>query len=82
MDGLSRLTSDARYKNAAAEATRFDFANLREDRVLYWGGHRAYDASADTLYKFSSHELKSVYPYYEVMWRVDPVATGEMIEAI
>ncbi len=82
LDGLSNLTGDARYRAAAEEATRYAMANLREQGLLLWGGHRAYDASSDIPYKFSSHELKSTYPYYELMWRVDPAAAREMIEAI
>lgn len=82
LDGLSTLTGDKKYRTAAEEATRYAFANLREQGLLFWGGHRAYDASGDVPYIFSSHELKSTYPYYELMWRVDPVATREMIEAI
>lgn len=82
LDGLSILTGDRKYRAAAEEATRFALVNLREQGLLLWGGHRAYDATADAPYKFSSHELKSTYPYYELMWRVDPAATREVIEAI
>lgn len=82
--GLSALTGDGRYKEAAAAATRYALANLKVAGYLSWGGHMAYDASNDVLVfaedKAQVHELKSHYPYYELMWEVDPAATKALIE--
>ncbi len=48
--GLSRLTGDERYRQAAVHAVRYGFENLRgENGLLEWGGHLAYDADGDRL---------------------------------
>ena len=39
--GLSALTGDPKYKQAAVDATRYAFDNLIENGLLAWGGHRA-----------------------------------------
>ena len=49
--------------------------------MLYWGGHAAYDAGADRPCGSDNHELKSLYPYYELMQEVNPQATKKFIEA-
>jgi pectate lyase len=82
LDGLTRLTKDVKYHRAAEEAVEYAFANLRSPNgLLHWGGHIAYNARADQLcMEQYSHELKSHYPYYELMWRVNPEATRQFIE--
>ena len=86
LDGLSALTGDVRYKAAAMEAYRYAFDNLWRDGLLCWGGHQAYNATADVMVHrgkgYGEHELKCVYPYYELMWQVDPKRTQQMIENI
>lgn len=86
LDGLTTLTGDARYKAAAMEAFRYAFDNLWRDGLLCWGGHQAYNASADVMVHrgkgYGEHELKCHYPYYELMWAVDPQRTRQMIENI
>lgn len=82
-DGLSRLTGEARYGDACREAVRYAFQNLRDvSGLLYWGGHRAYDLLSHKHFGLDLfHELKQHYPYYELMWEVDPHATQQFIEA-
>jgi pectate lyase len=82
LDGLTRLTNDAKYRRAAEEAIKYAFANLRSPNgLLHWGGHIAYDARADELcMEQYSHELKCHYPYYELMWKVNPEATRQFLE--
>ena len=48
LDGLTRITGDPKYKQAAMDAIKYAFDNLRSPNgLLYWGGHSAYDAGAD-----------------------------------
>ena len=92
LDGLSRLTGDARYKGAALEATRYAFEHLRygtqnHGGLLSWGGHLAYNATDDVLAGNPGgtgriHELKCFSPHYVLMWEANPKATQELIENI
>jgi cytohesin len=84
LDGLTGITGDPKYRQAAMDAIRYAFENLRSPNgLLYWGHEAAYDAQADKLYavKYDLHVLKLHYPYYELMWQVDPDATKTLIEA-
>ncbi len=86
---LTELTGDARYKRAAIEAMRYAFDHLRhESGLLFWGGHAAWDLVTDqpvgegrTQGVAGKHELKSSYPFYELMWEIDRTATRRFIEA-
>ena len=84
--GLSALTGYPQYKKAGGDATRYALANLQEDGFLAWGGHMAYTASDDvSVYaedKSKVHELKTHYPFYELMWEIDPKATRKLIETM
>jgi pectate lyase len=81
--GLTRLTGEDRYRQAAIDAVRYGFENLRsENGLLEWGGHVAYDAGADKLVMEGyRHELKRHYPYYELMRQVDAQATQQFLRA-
>jgi ankyrin repeat protein len=82
LDGLTKITGDPKYRQAAVEAIKYAFENLRSPNgLLYWGGHAAYDAGADKTCGRDVHELKEFYPYYELMWEVNPQATKQFIEA-
>jgi len=87
LDGLSTLTGDPKYRDAAMQAIKYAFENLRAPNgLLYWGDSTAYDAYSDqTRYLSTStiklHVLKVHYPFYELMWQVDPEATKTFIEA-
>lgn len=90
LDGLTALTGEARYKNAALEALRHAFDHLRfgtqnHGGLLGWGGHLAYNATDDTLAGNPGgtgriHELKCFFPHYQLMWEANPKATQEQIE--
>jgi pectate lyase len=81
--GLTAITGDPKYKQAAIGAIEYAFENLRSPNgLLHWGGHVAYDAQADRMcMEGYVHELKYHYPYYELMWEVDREATREFIES-
>jgi len=84
-DGLTRITGNPKYKQAAMEAIEYAFANLRSPNgLLYWGGHIAYDVLGEHVCArgpSNNHELKYHFPYYELMWHVDPKATQQFIES-
>jgi pectate lyase len=82
LDGLTTITGDPKYKQAAMDAIKYAFENLRSPNgLLYWGGHSAYDAGADRPCGGGMHELKSLYPFYELMWEVNRQVTKQFIEA-
>jgi len=86
---LTDLTGDQKYKRAAVGATRYALDHLRhENGLLFWGGHAAWDLATDqpvgegrTNGIAGKHELKSSYPFYELMWEIDKQATREFIES-
>ncbi len=86
LDGLSALTGESRYRQAAEEAQAYAFARLRHGRLLSWGGHMAYDLERkNSVYapdKGPVHELKCHFPYYDLMWRVNPEQTMTYIDAM
>lgn len=82
-DGLTLATGDRKYHNAAVSATRYAFRNLRDSNgLLFWGGHCCYDALGDRIVGESrNQEFKHHYPYYDLLWQVDPAATRRLIES-
>ncbi|MFN8240470.1 MAG: hypothetical protein U0X39_06915 [Bacteroidales bacterium] len=84
--GLTALTGEKKYKKAAVDAVKYAYKNLRFGKMLAWGGHMAYNATADSAVyapdKSKAHELKCHYPFYDLMWEADPVQTRLMIEDI
>ena len=89
--GLSALTGDARYRQAAVEAMRYGIDNLQSSSgLLYWGGHTTYDANSDDwvgrrkLLKTPSpyHEFMNHLPFYQLMWDVDPNYTVKFLGAL
>jgi pectate lyase len=81
LDGLSSLTGDSKYCDAAKEAIKYAFENVRTPNGLfYWGQVAAYDALKDEVWG-DAHTLKVHYPYYELMWQVNPRETKRFIEA-
>ncbi len=83
--GLSNLTGDERYRNAARESISYHFNYLKSDcGLLRWGGHQIIDMS--TLkpvghFDADCHEFKNNFPFYDLMWEVDSVATAEFLRA-
>jgi pectate lyase len=84
LDGLTTLSGQAAYRDAAVETLRYAFANLADSTgLLHWGGHCAYDALTDEWvgYVPGTHELKSAYPHYMLMHQVDAQATERFLQA-
>ena len=83
--GLSNLTGDGKYKDAAKAATLYHFTDLKSDcGLLRWGGHQIIDLR--TLkpvghFDANCHEFKNTFPFYELMWEVDNQATTEFLQA-
>jgi len=84
--GLTALTGESKYEQAAVDATRYTLDNLRYGGFISWGGHTAYDATADTVVyaedKGQEHELKNHMPFYELLWQVDPAEAKGLIETM
>lgn len=85
---LSNLTGDKKYIQAAENSIRYHFDYLKSDcGLLRWGGHQLIDLRTlkpiGHSWRTNSHvhELKDVYPYYELMWDVDKEATTKFIHA-
>jgi pectate lyase len=66
------------------DAIRHAFDHVRTPSGLfYWGHITAYDALGDIPRGNTSREsIKLHYPYYELLWKVDPGATKKLIEAL
>jgi pectate lyase len=81
---LSAATGDPAYRQAAVHAVAYAFENLQDvGGLLRWAGHTCYDALGDRVVsEAKQHELKHHYPYYELMWEVDPAATRRYIEGV
>ncbi|PRY65285.1 pectate lyase [Vreelandella songnenensis] len=82
--GLSNLTGDERYREQAKANVRYYFDNYQDDSgLLFWGGHRFVNLKTlepeGPSEKEMVHELKNAYPYYELMFEVDPDATMAFI---
>ena len=85
---LTALTGDPKYKDSAKAQYAYYFAHLQDaSGLLQWGGHRFVDLL--TLQGVgmrdgpptSPHELKNDYPYYDLMYEVNPAATVKFITA-
>ena len=83
--GLSNLTGDPRYHDAAAATVKYHMEHLQAENGLFqWGGHRLIDlASGEARGEGSKmvHEMKFVLPFYELFWEVNPKATEKFIKA-
>ncbi|WP_209331221.1 hypothetical protein [Lunatimonas salinarum] len=81
--GLSRLTGDNRYMDAAKAAMSYGFAHQQHaNGLMYWGGHRFFDlASGRFVGEGYRHEFKFTLPYYEFMWEVNPAACRTFMRA-
>lgn len=83
---LSSLTGKPKYKEAVKEAIAFHFNQLADESgLLQWGGHRFIDLMrlkpVGPGNKSMVHELKNCFPYYELMYEVDQLATEKYIRA-
>ncbi|MDT8299931.1 MAG: hypothetical protein RQ760_00515 [Sedimentisphaerales bacterium] len=85
LDGLTALTGQKKYSQAAEQATGYALQNLTSPNgLLYWGGHLAWDLEKEKpVGQYADvHELKSHQPYYSIMWRVNAPATRKLMESI
>jgi pectate lyase len=84
---MSALTGDARYEKVARDNIAYYFAHYQEPTgLLQWGSHRFIDLQtlkvAGPINKSLMHEMKSVLPFYELMYKVDAKATERLITGI
>ncbi len=80
--GLSALTGTPGYRDAAEAVVAWHFDHMTSDcGLLHWGGHRAYDLKSREYVTRDIHELKHNFPFYELMWDVNPEATAAFIRA-
>jgi pectate lyase len=83
--GLTNLTGDPRYRRIAEDSLRFHFQRLQSEcGLLRWGGHQFIDLrTLQPVGRFDAdcHELKEQFPFYDLMWQVDPEATARFIRA-
>lgn len=86
LDGLTGLTGEKKYRQAAEQAARYALKHVRAPSgLLYWGGHTAWDLRKDRpvgQYRPFIHEMKTHQPYYRIMWRVNPDATRKLLGRI
>jgi len=84
LDGLSAITGDPKYRDAAMQATKYALESLRgPSGLLYWGEGTAFNVLGDTVCGDELIEsIKLHYPYYELMWKVDPEVTKKLIGTI
>jgi pectate lyase len=85
LTGLSNLTGEPGYKDAAKAAIAYHFENYQDESgLMQWGGHRLVDLrtleAVGPHEKKGTHELKYSFPYYELMYEVDPRATAEFLK--
>lgn len=83
LDGLTALTKQPRYREAAEMATREVLTNLRSPSgALNWGGHMAWDLEGErAVGEYADvHELKNHQAYYPLLWRVDARLTRQVLE--
>ena len=88
LSALTNLTGDPKYKDSAKAQYAYYFAHLQDKSgLLQWGGHRFVDLLTLSGVGMrdgppdSPHELKNAYPYYELMYEVNPAATAKFITA-
>ena len=86
LSGLTTLTGDDKYRQAAKDAVGWHFDHADSSGLIRWGGHSFLDLktlnSVGPENKNMVHELKHHCPYYELMYETNPNATRRMIKAI
>lgn len=84
--GLSKLLDEPVYCDAAEAAIAYHFDHLADSSgLLRWGGHQFIDLKTlDPVGDFDAdcHEFKHHYPFYELMYAVDPAATTIFLRAL
>lgn len=83
---LTNLTGDNQYQDAAQAAIAYHFEHLLDSSgLLQWGDHRFIDLETLQMtgpeQKGLVHELKGAFPFYDLMYQVNPDATVKYIHA-
>jgi outer membrane protein assembly factor BamB len=80
---LAAETGDAQYSSAADDYIRYFLKHCvsRTTGFFAWGEHIAYNVVDDEIHG-QRHELQHPAPLWEEMWRFDPDAVRNEIEAI
>ncbi len=85
LTGLSNITGDEQYRDAARDAISYHFNYLKSDcGLLRWGGHQIIDMNTlEPVGHFDAncHEFKNNFPFYDLMWEVDSQATADFLRA-
>ncbi|WP_432453723.1 hypothetical protein ACRRS0_22365 [Agarivorans sp. QJM3NY_29] len=86
LNGLSLVTGDDKYHQAAEKTARYFLENYsHENGLFFWGGHRFINLDSLELEgpqnKNQVHELKNHFPYYSFLHQVDAKATEKYIKA-
>lgn len=83
---LAKVTGDEKYRQTAAEATRYMLQEFQlESGLLPWGGHQFLDLKTlQTVTGIDSdgHELKRHFPYYGLMFETDPDRATKLVRGI
>jgi pectate lyase len=85
LDGLTEMTAQPKYRDAAEAATGYALKHTRTPNgLLYWGGHLSWDLAGEkgVTPQGNTHELKHHRPYFHLMWRVDSLHTKKLLETI
>jgi pectate lyase len=86
LTGLSNLTGNASYKNAAKASIKYHFNNLTDSGgLLQMGGHRFINLETLKISgpgdKAQSHELKNNILYYDLLYEVNSTRTSNYVKA-
>jgi hypothetical protein len=85
LDGLTGITGEKKYRNAAEAAAGYALEHLQTPSgLLCWGGHTAWDLAGEkgvSQYDYV-HEFKSHQPYYSLMWKMDASSTRRLMEMV
>lgn len=86
---LTALTGDKKYTDSAKAQWAYYFDHFQvPGGLIQWGGHRFVDLKTLNILGYSKtpedpkdapHELKDAYPYYELMFEVNPKAARQYI---
>ena len=85
---LTTILSDQTYRDYAEQVFKYHFDHIDSKcGLLKWGGHTCVDLSTGNFVGevhqgALEHEFKLTYPYYDLMWEVDPLATEKFIKAL
>ena len=78
---LTNLTGQVRYQAAAKANYAYYFTHFQDEGgLLRWGGHCAIDLKTLQPVGPLIHELKNAYPFYQLMYEVNPEATVRYIK--